>query len=90
MHFLSLRHMMERRQSDLDATLPPNVAITKSSGKPKEKAIESEVPGELEGAAEEGAARAQAEAARGRRRAGDPRTDVSDRPQPDLHTPVKA
>ncbi|MDA0165937.1 hypothetical protein OM076_37070 [Solirubrobacter ginsenosidimutans] len=44
MHFLSLRHMMERRQSDLDATLPPNVAISKSSGKPREKAIESEVP----------------------------------------------
>jgi hypothetical protein len=44
MHFLSLRHMMERRQSELDATLPPNVLISKSSGKPREKAIESEVP----------------------------------------------
>lgn len=37
MHFLSLRHMMERRQSDLDATLPPDVKLQKSSGSPREK-----------------------------------------------------
>jgi hypothetical protein len=44
MHFLSLRHMMERRQTDFEATLPPNVTLSKSSGKPREKAQEINVP----------------------------------------------